>query len=117
MSMPPSTLPAGFEALEPFVGEWALAGAQQRYQRRIDSTEAERLAFYAVGRGLLEPALARLDRKPLDAFDDEEQRLMLVLLAFGHVAQAVEVHKEQEAAHARLRRGLTISRASADFAG
>lgn len=114
MTIPMPTLPAGFEALESFAGEWALAGAQQRYQRRIDSSEAERTAFYAAASNLIEPALAFLDQKPLDAFDDKERRLMLVLLTFCHVAQAVEVQKEQEAAHARLRKTLTISWASTD---
>ena len=109
-----SRLPQGFETLEPFVDGWAIAGAQNRADRRTVSSEQERTTFYAAAKDLLVPALSYLDQRPLKQFDDQEQRLMNLMLSFAHVAQAVEVQAEQEGAHAQLRRYLEITRATAD---
>jgi hypothetical protein len=107
-------LPPGFETLEPFAATWAVASAAARAQRRSSSSAEERSAFYQAAKELLAPALAVLDRKPLKAFDDQERRLMNLMLCFAHVAQAVEVQRDGEASHAQLRASLTITRASAD---
>ena len=114
MSEGGNALPAGFEALESFVGTWAIAGAAQRMQRRLDSTPEEREAFFQAGAGLAPAALERLDQTPLEEFDEGEQRLMLLLLSLAHVAQAVEIQGDDEPFHARYARYITITRASAD---
>ena len=108
-------LPAGFEALEPFVPAWAVPGAAERAERRVSSREADRLAFYEAAKDLLAPALSRLDEKPLDQFDEKETRLMHLMLAFAHVAFAVEVQGDREAAHAQSARRMRITRAPADL--
>ena len=93
---------------------WSIKGANNRLQRRLSSTEAERVAFFDAGRGLLGPALAYLDRKPLQELDEPEERLMRLMLSFAHVALAVEVQGDDEPKHARDARYLTITRAPAD---
>jgi hypothetical protein len=109
-----SLLPPGFEALEPFAGAWAVAGSGNRAQRRQDSTETERAAFYDAAKDKLADALAYLDKKPLDRFDEKEQRLMNLILCLAHVAMATEVLRDRESGHAQFRRHLTITRSPAD---
>jgi hypothetical protein len=46
-------LPTCFEALEPFVDQWALDGAARRMQCRLTSSEAERNAFFNAAKPLL----------------------------------------------------------------
>jgi hypothetical protein len=109
-----SQLPEGFEALAPFVAAWAIKGAGARATRRLDSAEAERVAFFEAAKPLLEPALAYLDKKPLDQFDASEKRLMDLMLSFAHVALAVETQGDDEPKHAKDARFLTITRAPSD---
>ncbi len=114
MSVASSLLPPGFEVLEPFAGTWAVAGSNNRAQRRQESTEAERAAFYNVAKDKLADALAYLDKKPLDRFDEKEQRLMNLILCLAHVAMATEVQRDHESSHARVRRYLAITKSPAD---
>jgi hypothetical protein len=109
-----NTLPPGFETLEPFVERFAVSGTANRAARRSDSTEAERNAFFEAAKDLVAPALDYLDTKPLDRFDEREQRLMDLALTFAHVALAVEVQGPDEARHAELRQHMRITRSPAD---
>jgi hypothetical protein len=117
MSKAGSQLPPGFEALEPFAAAWAVAGANNRTQKRVASTPAERVAFFEAAKGLLVPALDYLDTKPIKAFDAREQRLMNLMLTFAHVAMAVEVQGDDEPKHARYSPFMPITRAPADLPG
>lgn len=108
-------LPPGFEALEPFADTWAVAGAANRARCRTAGSEADRRAFYEAALPLLPIALAHLDAKPLDSFDEKEKRLMNLLLNLCHVSLAVEVQGDAEAKHAELRRHLRIVRAPSDL--
>ena len=114
MSPVNSLLPQGFETLEPYAVLWAVAGSGNRAQRRQDSSAAERAAFYNAAKDKLADALAYLDKKPLDRLDEKEQRLMNLLLTLAHVALASEIQRENEAAHAKDRRFVRITRAPAD---
>ena len=115
MSVDASLLPAGFEALEPFAAAWAIAGADKRAERRMTSSEAERIAFFDAAKGLLAPALARLDEKRLGDFDEKEECLMHLMLTLAHVAFAVEVQGDHEARHVLGARHVRITRAPADI--
>lgn len=106
-------LPAGFEALEPFVASWAVDGSAARAHRRTCSTTEERQAFYDAFSPLILPALALLDGKALTAHDDAEQRLMQMSLAFAHIALAVEALGDDEAKHAPHREQMHIIRTPA----
>ncbi len=113
MSGSQGLLPSGFEALEPFVDAWA--GAANRAQRRLVTSDAERAAFFDVARGLAPAALEFLDRKPLEQHDEKEQRLLNLMLSLCHVALAVEIQGDHEAMHAVGRRHMKITAASADL--
>lgn len=107
-------LPSGFAALAPYVEFWAASTSAERSLRRQTSTEAERVAFFDEMKDLAPNALALLDTKPLDQFDEKEERLMKLLLSFAHVALAVEVQGDQEVRHAQSRQFLKITKAPAD---
>ena len=115
MSVTEGLLPSGFEALEPFVESWAVDGAANRAHRRLVTSEAERVAFFNAAKDLVPAGLDYLDRKPLNQFDEKEQRLMNVLLSLCHVAQAVEIQSDDEPRHALGRQHMKITRASADL--
>jgi hypothetical protein len=63
---------------------------------------------------VLPAALDYLDRKPVSGFDENEDRLMKLLLSLCHVALAVELQGDDEPKHAQNRQRLKITRASAD---
>jgi hypothetical protein len=109
-----TSLPVGFEALQPFVADWAVESANARLQRRLSSSPAERTAFFEAARPLLAEGLAYLDKTPLRDFDDRQARLMRLLLSFAHVALAVETQGDDEPKHAADARFITITRAPAD---
>jgi hypothetical protein len=108
-------LPEGFAELEPFVARWALETTAARANLRGSVPFADAEAFYLVAQPLVEPALGRLDAKPLKEHDERERRLMCLLLAFTHVAMAIEVQGKDEAVHSKLREHMRITRAPADF--
>jgi hypothetical protein len=109
-----SQLPQGFEALDPFVAQWAISTTAERAQRRTDSTPEEREAFFAAAKDLVEPALAMLDAKPLKELDEKERRLLDLMMSLAHVSLAVEVHREMEPRHAKLREAMVITRSVTD---
>ena len=115
MSADKSLLPSGFEVLEPFVETWAVTGAANRAQRRLVTSDAERVAFFNAAKDVLPAGLDYLDRKPLETFDEKEERLMNLLLSLCHVAQAVEIQGDDEPRHALGRQHMKITRASADL--
>ena len=110
-----TSLPAGFEALEPFVSAWAIEGACNRLKARLASNAPDRTAFFNVARELLAPALDYLDTKPLSGFSDQDKRLMQLMLSMAHVSLAVEIQGEAEPRHAEGARHMTITRAPADI--
>jgi hypothetical protein len=109
-----NTLPVGFEALEPFVERFAVSGTANRAARRSEASEEERNAFFQAAKDLVPVALDFLDTRPLDQFDESEQRLMDLALTFAHIALAVEVQGPDEARHAELRQHMRITRSPAD---
>ena len=110
-----SLLPPGFAALEPFVDQWSIAGADNRRLARIASTQDERAAFHAAAGPLLQEMIEFLDARPLRAMDAAETRLMSLLLAFAHVSIAVERQRENEPAQAARLSKFTVTRAMADL--
>ena len=68
------TLPAGFEALEPFVPTWATHSAAARDGLRTHQSAEARQAFYDTMNPLLIPALDRLDAPERAAFEADYRR-------------------------------------------
>jgi len=108
-------LPVGFEALIPFVETWAITTTAGRAQRRSDSTAEEREAFFEAAAPMLAPAMAYLDSKPLSGLDEADKRLLNLMLCLSHVQVAVEVLKETEPRHARLREAMEITRSCTEL--
>src|SRR3546814_15467786 len=76
MSVSSSSLPAGFDALTPFVDFWAADTAAGRAHCRDVRDDLARLGFYNAMVGQVHAALAYLDAKPVRQYDEAEQRLM-----------------------------------------
>lgn len=108
-------LPDGYEMLEPFVDFWAVHGTQARDDRRTESTEAQREAFFQTTRDHVPRALEELDRTPLGQFDERQTNLMNLLLGFAHVVNAVELLGKGEARHAQFRKAMPFTRSTADL--
>jgi len=107
-------LPAGYEALEPFVEQWCLEGTRERDIARGAATPEQREAFYEAGKGLVPQALELLDRKPVSELDGAERRLLNLLLSLAHVTLAVEMLGDGEAWHTRFRKDMRITRTPQD---
>lgn len=110
-----SLLPAGFEALEPFVAFWARDTLADRARARDESDEESRQAFYSAVKPLAPQALEHLDQKPLDNLDERERRLMKMVLSFAHVTMAVELQREEEPKHAQSRHFMRITTSPTDM--
>lgn len=108
-----ASLPDGYAALDPFV-HWAGETVADRARLRDEASAAEKAAFYAAAQPLAGAALDDLDRKPLADHDERERRLMRLMLALAHVAIAVEMQKEDEPEHAKMRPHMRLTRAPAD---
>ena len=108
------TLPAGFQALEPFVARWSVATTSGRSALRSTSTPSERAAFYDAAAPLLPAALTYLDGRPLSSFDEAEQCLMRLMLSLVHVSLAIEIQGDVEEKHRELRERMRVTRSPAD---
>ncbi|MFM5906941.1 MAG: hypothetical protein ACKOPO_05055 [Novosphingobium sp.] len=109
-------LPETYAALEPFAEGWSLPTAAERATRRSRSTLEERQAFYDAVSPLAAQILDELDVKPLAELDASEQRLLNLVLAYGHVALAIEIQGPDEAQHTRWRDRMIVTRSPADLA-
>lgn len=109
-------LPVGFEALEPFVAQWAIGNAQSRCEMRGSSSPEERSAFYNAASVNLAPALAHLDTKAFADYSEQDNRLMHMMLSLAHVGLAEELQgAKYEPVHAAFRAYMPITRAPADL--
>jgi hypothetical protein len=91
---PTSSLPEGFEALAPFVADWALGDAAGRMAKRQASTIEEIRCFYDAMLPLGEKALEHLRQFQLGALPLESERLLKLMLALAEVAPAVEWYED-----------------------
>lgn len=99
--MAQSALPAAFAALEPYAAYWAAPSLSERDTRRLESTEEQRLSFYAAAKDRAPAMLEYLDGKPFSAYNDADHRLMDLMLSLIHLSLAVEVEGGEEHLHAR----------------
>jgi hypothetical protein len=105
-----TSLPEGFEQLEPLVGDWAIEGLANRARRRDESTAEERMGLYMAVKDVAEKILDHLDSKAPEDFDARERRLMALLLSFVQIALAVEIQGDAESRHAMVRPAMRITR-------
>lgn len=109
-------LPESYSVLEPFAAGWALPTTAERTMRRSRSTPEERQAFYDAVSPLAAQILDELDQTPLAELSAEQKRLLDLVLAFGHVALAIEIQGPDEVQHSRWRDRMVVSRSPADLA-
>lgn len=112
--MSEARLPDRFAELEPFLARWAVSGTAERARLRGASEADERARFFAAAGPRLDEALDHLDRMALRELPGPERRLMDLMLSLAHVAVAVEVQGEGEAALAPWRERMRIVRSPAD---
>ncbi|KPH66799.1 hypothetical protein [Novosphingobium sp. ST904] len=110
-----ANLPAGFETLEPFAANWAGRTAADRAAVRGAYPPGERAAFHAACAPLIEAGLSQLDAKPLRDLNEEERRLLDLILTYAHVSLAIDVQASDEDRHRPLREAMRVTRAPADF--
>jgi hypothetical protein len=84
-------LPAEFADLEPHAPTWCLATEAERWERRMNSSMEELLAFYGDAFPRLEDALGFCDPHPLDDLPPEVERLLQLVHSLVLVAMAVEI--------------------------
>ncbi len=88
-------LPAGFEALESWVTEWAQPTENRRYDKRLRSTKEDLQGFYAA----LQPELVRIldycDRYPIGELPEDAARLYDLAMMLAEIAPNVELYKGQ----------------------
>ena len=90
--MTAALLPPGFEALSPFVGQWALDTTEQRLQARSSATMAEIRAFYEAMLPRAEAAIACIDESDLHDLPAANATLAKLVLARAQAAVAIEMH-------------------------
>ena len=88
-----AVLPEGFEALEPWVSDWALETTDERLRKRGVSSPDEVRAFHNAMLPHAQKALEYLNSKDICALDAEDTNLMKLILSLGHTAMAVEVQR------------------------
>jgi len=89
-----STLPAGFEELEPYAEGWALATRAERYAARLDRPFDDLVDFYDAIAPHAERAIAYLDTLDITSLPVDAKRLMHMLYSMILVSYAVNVFKQ-----------------------
>ena len=94
MTATTTTLPAGFEELEPFVDEWALPTRAERYATRLSKSIDELVEFYDAIAPRAEEAIDYLDSLDLEDLPDDATRLLQLLYSMILVSYAVNIFKQ-----------------------
>ena len=87
-----AALPAGFEALEPFVAHWAVPGQNERRHQRSEASFEEIRVFYDAVLPRADEAMEYLSAFPLREMPGPEKRLMQLVLSLAQASMAIEVH-------------------------
>jgi hypothetical protein len=89
-----TSLPAGFESLDPFAADWVLSDAAARMAKRQSSTYEEILRFYRAVVPLGEKALDYLQQFQLGSLPPDGERLLKLMLSLAEIGPAVEWYKD-----------------------
>jgi hypothetical protein len=82
------SLPSDFADLAPFI-DWALESERERNAKRYASEMTEIRRFHDAMVARAEAAIAYLDRKGLENFNDADRNLVNLLLSLAEIAPAV----------------------------
>jgi hypothetical protein len=86
------SLPAGFEALAPFL-DWALPTADARQNKRRASSREELRAFYDAAFPLASAILAKADEYPLGTLPEDLRPIYNIALSLAEVAPHIELYR------------------------
>jgi hypothetical protein len=89
-----SLLPAPFADLEPFAKTWVLPTANERCQRRMDSSMAEMQAFYDAVLPRGDEIFDYLDQFDFTDLPETAVHLLWLLCSLSVVSFAVDVFKQ-----------------------
>ncbi|SKC07220.1 hypothetical protein [Sphingopyxis flava] len=101
------TLPAGFEALAPFVDTWNLGSFAERYQQRRKVGVAGMRSFYDAVVPIL-PEMQALVRSEEFRGSAVATVFENLILSLAHVALAIERLGDEEVSHALASRAMAI---------
>jgi hypothetical protein len=88
-------LPAGFEDLGPFTGQWVLPDQRARYLARLDASMDDMQAFYDATMARIDDVLAYLEQYQVDDLSDDGVHLLWLYCALCTVSFPVEVWRQQ----------------------
>lgn len=100
-----TSLPRGFESVQPFVALWVLPDAVARLAKRQGSTMQDIRSFYDAMLPLGERALDYLRGFQLGSLPPQSERLLKLMLALAEIAPAVEWYND-----ARVYDGFDVAR-------
>ena len=87
------TLPAGFEALAPFVADWALDTQAERYAKRRETSREALREFYDAMLPHMEAILAEVDKFPLGELPESHRALYALALSVAEIAPHIELYR------------------------
>lgn len=93
-------LPDEFAELEPFAPTWCLATETERYERRMNSSMDEMVAFYEAFFPRVEEAIEHCDRYAIDALTNEATNLLWLIYSLIMVSMSVEIFAQPKAVDA-----------------
>lgn len=111
-----SALPAGFEALAPFVAYWARDTTDARLAARCEASMADIQAFYDTMLPLSGPALALLDSTPPHKYTPPLATLAQLVLSLAQAAVAVEMHGQPLSPNTPWPNSVRVTGAAAPYA-
>ena len=99
--MTDTTLPPGFEALEPLVHAWALPTEQARMLKRIETSMGEINAFYKALTPRMADLLRHLEDYPAEfsALPAPAQRLAALGMSYMECSRIFEMWNSQDVHH------------------
>ena len=90
------TLPAGYQALEPFAAAWALDGPRERTEARHTRSIEEIRAFYDAMIAVAPQALDDLSQRELGELTPPWEQLLKMFLSLAEVGPAVEWYAQPD---------------------
>ncbi|MBI4444802.1 MAG: hypothetical protein HY645_02735 [Acidobacteria bacterium] len=85
-------LPAGFEDLEHFATQWAVARGEERVQQRLACSMEEISQFYQAVLPRMDSIMAYLDQYSGGVMPDSARHLLHLALSLVEVSRAVELY-------------------------
>ncbi|MBV1901164.1 MAG: hypothetical protein KUG56_05770 [Kordiimonadaceae bacterium] len=88
-----SSLPKGFEDLEPLVEKWGVPTEKERNWARVDSKIEELDDVYNTVFPRIDAMLEYLNERELDNYSEDEKRLLFLSFSLAEIAPSVELFR------------------------